>query len=167
MRLAFATRALLAVLAVPGALAVAQSDPRVGCYRADRPLGTAASAEGVRGPISELIGEAGPGLRTLATFRLLEAGGVDRPGTVGRKWWVRGSRWAIAHDTLNIILSTRTSGWDLRLLAAKEGGDSLYEGKAQYLTDVIVRDTAANSWRPSRVAVRVRQARALRNRALS
>ena len=150
---------VLAVVAFIGFVALpsgtfAQSDPRVGCYRADRPLGTSASADGVPGAIGERIGEAGPLLRMLATFRLLESGRVDRPGTVMRDRWRGGSHWVAAHDTLNVRLSTRTSGWDLRLVPVSDG-DTVYIGEARYLSDVIVTDTGPSAWRPARVTVRV------------
>lgn len=130
--------------------AAAQSASRSGCYRADRSLGTSASTDGVRGSIRARLGEADPALRTLATFRLLEEGRVDRPGAVMREWWARGSRWSVTGDTLNVRLSTGTSGWNLRLVPTPGAGDSVYVGNAGYLTDVIVKD-----WRPPEVSVRV------------
>jgi hypothetical protein len=130
----------------------AASDPRVGCYRASRPLGTAAEPHPERDA---------PGLET---FRLLEGGRVERPqigrevgysagmAAAARAFWARGSRWAAAGDTLAVTLSTGTSGWALRLQPAT-GGAEAYAGEAHYLTDVVVRDTLA--WRPRRAAVRV------------
>ena len=150
---AFRAIVALGVVPLPGRLGVVRPDPRVGCYRADRPLGTSASADGVPDSIGVRIGETGLGLRALAAFRLLEAGRVDRPGTVGREWWAIGSRWVAAGDTLNVRLSTRTSGWDLRLVSARGSGATVYVGEARYLTDVVVTDSGR--WRPPRVAVRV------------
>jgi hypothetical protein len=146
---------VLGGVALSGRRAAAQPDPHVGCYRADRPLGTSASADGVPGPIGDRIGEPGPGLRPLATFRLLEAGRVDRPGTVGREWWALGSRWVAAGDTLKVQLSTRTAGWDLRLVLERRSGATVYVGEARYLTDVVLADSGRGGWRPPRVAVRV------------
>ena len=131
------------------------SDPRspIGCYRADRPLGTAASVTG---------GFPTPGL---ATFRLLPDGRLDRPGVgapegfteamaaSARRTWAEASRWQMAGDTLRIRLSTWTSGWDVELVPALADTGRSYVGVARYLTDVVVTDTAA--WQPPSAAVRV------------
>ena len=143
--------ALVAVLPLAGGAAVAQVDPPVGCYRADRPLGTAASET------SEIPG--------LDTFRLLEEGRVERPD-VGRvpgytdameraaqRSWARVSRWHTMNDTLYVTLSTGLSGWDLKLVPAPDESDTAYVGTARYLTDVVVVDPAG--WQPPKVAVRV------------
>jgi hypothetical protein len=149
------TMVLVSALTPLGGRAVAQSGPLMGCYRADRPLGTAASATGWESTT--------PGLET---FRLLDGGRVERPG-VGRppglpldvteealqRTWGRGSRWRAEGDTLYVTLSTRTSGWELKLVPAPDGPDTVYVGVARYLTDVVVADTAA--WQPPRVMVRV------------
>jgi hypothetical protein len=126
-----------------------------GCYRASRPLGSAASADGVPSPVGEQIGEAGPALAKLATFRLLEAGRVDRPGTVMDGLWKSGSRWTLNGDTLVVRLSTRTSGWQLQLLPDPSAGDTVYVGEGRYLTDVVTRDTSRDAWHPPHVPVRV------------
>jgi hypothetical protein len=143
----------VATLILAGGAAVAQVGPPVGCYRADRPLGTSASATG---------GIPTPGLDT---FRLLDDGRVERPD-VGRpsgftdameqaaqRSWARGSHWHTAGDTLYVRLSTGLSGWDLTLVPAPAGADAAYSGVARYLTDVVVADSAA--WQPPRVTVRV------------
>jgi hypothetical protein len=148
------------VIAVAGALvtlvacaAGAQTDRRVGCYRADRPLGSSASPDGVRGPIGEQIGEAGPALNAMATFRLLAGGRVDRPGTKTRHLWLHASRWREFRDTLQVELSTMATGWVLTLLPVSPGSDSLFAGEARYLTDVITSEHD----KPLRVPVRVRR----------
>jgi hypothetical protein len=148
---AITTFALLSCISI---CAPAQTAVR-GCYRASRPLGTAASADGVPGPIGERIGEAGPALAKLATFRLLEDGRVDRPGTVMESLWKSGSLWTLNGDTLMVRLSTRTSGWQLLLLPDPRAGESAYVGEGRYLTDVVVRDTSRTAWHPPRVPVRV------------
>ena len=132
-----------------------QAHDVIGCYRADRPLGTAASIDGVPGTVGREIGEQGEALKILATFRLLAGGAVDRPGTFGRSSWQRGSRWTVTRDTLLVTLSTRTSGWALHLVRASAVSDSLYVGNARYLSDVVVKDTSA--WKPPVVTVRVRR----------
>lgn len=146
---AFAGLTLLVLATQPD---TGQADGWAGCYRADRPLGTAASASGVPGPMGERIGESGEGLRTLQTFRLLDSGRVDRPGTVMQHWWALGSSWSVASDTLNVRLSTVTSGWHLRLIASHASDETIYQGDALYLTDVIVK-----GWEPPRVKVVVRR----------
>jgi hypothetical protein len=133
--------------------AVQPPDSVTGCYRASRPLGTAASPTG---------GTPTPGLDT---FQLLPEGRVDRPhvGTpVGwtdrmaanaRESWRRGSRWTATPDSLHVRLSTGLAGWELRL--ARVTGDPFqFEGMGHYLTDVVVVD---GSWKPPVVAVRVRR----------
>lgn len=145
---------LVALVGLSSRVAIAQPDPRFGCYRADRPLGTAASAEGVSGPIGERIGEAGLGLQAQATFQLLEGGRVERPATVLRRLWATDSRWVAARETLKVRLSTMTAGWSLTLVPEVSGSDTIYVGEARYMTDVIV---ASGDWRPPRVAVRVRR----------
>ncbi len=142
----------LAAFLVPTVTALAQADPRVGCYRANRPLGTSASAEGVVGPHGERIGEAGAALQTLAMFQLLADGRVDRPGTVLQQHWLRGSRWTGTSDTMSVRLSTGTSGWQLTLLPTHVASDTVYIGEARYLTDAVVKD-----WQPPRVRVSVRR----------
>ena len=146
--------AILTLLSCVPICARAQSAVR-GCYRASRPLGTAASADGVPGAIGEQIGEAGPALAKLATFRLLEEGRVERPGTAMEAWWKSGSRWTLNGDTLIVRLSTGTSGWQLQLVLDRRAGDSAYIGEARYITDVVIRDTSRTAWHPPRVPVRV------------
>ena len=146
----FFALALIAAIVQSAEPAAAQSTSRMGCYRADRSLGTSASDDGVAGPVVVRLGEAGPALRTLTTFRLLDEGGVDRPGTVMQKSWVHGSRWGVTRDTLNVRLFTGLSGWDLRLVPTPGAGDSVYVGVARYLTDAVVKD-----WRPPQVSIRV------------
>ncbi|MEP6831861.1 MAG: hypothetical protein ABJB74_00645 [Gemmatimonas sp.] len=153
---------ILAHLCFPGPSALQaapahamQQTSIIGCYRADRPLGTAASADGVPGAIGREIGEQGDALLALATFQLLANGRVDRRGTVAQSWWARGSHWELARDTLHVTLSTRTSGWALHLRRSPAAGDSVYVGVAHYLSDVVVKDTTA--WKPPRVLVRVRR----------
>jgi hypothetical protein len=90
---------------------------------------------------------------------LLDGGRVDRPGTVMREWWDRDSRWGVSGDTLNVRLSTTTSGWKLRLVPTPGDGDSVYAGEARYLTDVVVKNTGAASWRPPQVPIRVTRER--------
>ena len=126
-----------------------------GCYRANRPLGTAASPGGVASPVGEQIGEAGAALATLATFRLLKDGRLDRPGTVMDALWKSGSRWHLSGDTLIVRLSTGTSGWLLRLPLVRHAAKSVYVGEARYLTDVVTRDTGRTAWQPPRVPVRI------------
>jgi hypothetical protein len=149
-----ATLIVVAMLAWMPICAVAQTAVR-GCYRANRPLGTAVSPDGVDGPVGEQIGEAGPALATLATFRLLEDGRVDRPGTVMDALWKSGSRWYLTGDTLMVRLSTRTSGWQLQLPLVRHASDSAYVGEARYLTDVVTRDASRAAWQPPRVSIRV------------
>ena len=133
----------------------AQAQDVSGCYRADRPLGTAASIDGVPGAVGRQIGEQGEALKTLAAFRLLAGGAVDRPGAFGRSSWQRGSRWSVASDTLLVTLSTGASGWALHLVPAGNARDEGYVGTARYLSDVVVKDTSA--WKPPIVTVRVRR----------
>jgi hypothetical protein len=137
--------------ATPGT--IPEPSAATGCYRADRPLGTAASATG---------GRATSGLET---FRLLADGRVDRPivgrplgyteamAASARESWARGSRWHVAGDTLHVTLSTGLSGWALALIPERGGVTSEYGGVARYLTDVVVADPA--TWQPPRVPVRV------------
>ena len=127
----------------------------VGCYRANRPLGTAASEDGVPGAVGTQIGERGDALLVLATFRLLKDGRINREGTVMQYWWARFSNWELARDTLHVTLSTGTSGWALQLQRSPSGGDSAFVGVARYLSDVVVKDTTA--WKPLRVPIRVRR----------
>lgn len=141
--------ALVVLVALVASEADAQTDLRVGCYRADRPLGGSASANGVPGPIGEQIGEAGPALQAMATFRLLEGGRVDRPGTVTRDLWMHASRWSGQRDPLTVHLSTMATGWILTLMPVSPGSDSEYIGEARYLTGVITSDD-----KPPRVHVR-------------
>ena len=145
---------ILALLSCVSICAPAQIAVR-GCYRASRPLGTAAAADGVLGPVGEQIGESGPALARLATFRLLEDGRVDRPGTVMETLWKSGSGWSLDGDTLMVRLSTRTSGWQLQLLPDPRAGESAYIGEGRYLTDVVIEDTSRAAWHPPRVHVRV------------
>jgi hypothetical protein len=131
-----------------------------GCYRADRPLGTSAGSalgRGIPAPYGARIGEDSASLSSLTTFRLLPAGLVARPETFLHAQWARGSRWTSSGDSLDVTLSTGTSGWALRLARVEGTGDVVYKGAAQYLTDVIVRDSAA--WLPPRYLTQVRQER--------
>jgi hypothetical protein len=133
--------------------AMQPSDSMTGCYRANRPLGTAASPTG------------GTPTTGLDTFQLLPGGRVDRPhvgtpvgwtermATNARELWRRGSIWTATPDSLHVRLSTGLAGWDLRL--ARVAGDPLrFEGMAHYLTDVVVVD---GSWKPPVVGVRLRR----------
>jgi hypothetical protein len=151
--------AIFTVLSCVPICALAQQTAMLGCYRANRPLGTTASADGVPGPFGERIGEAGPALAKLATFRLLENGRVDRPGTEMVVWWQSGSRWYLRGDTLIVRLSTGTSGWQLQLLLDSHAADSAYVGEGRYLTDVITRDTSRGAWRPPHEPIRVTRER--------
>lgn len=140
---------------LPAAVRPAASE---GCYRADRALGTSAGSalgRGVPGLVGRQIGEDSATLTRLTTFRLLPDGRVERPGTAMHRWWAMGSRWASTGGTLQVTLSTRTSGWALQLVRASGGDDIVYVGTARYLTDVVVADTAA--WKPPQLAVRVRR----------
>jgi hypothetical protein len=128
----------------------------VGCYRADRPLGTSAGSaldRSVPGAVGHRIGKDSASLQALTTFRLLPAGRVERPHTSGHGWWARGSTWNSAGDTLHVTLSTMTSGWLPRVERGSGGGEGTYVGTARYLTDAIVQDTLA--WKPPQVAVRI------------
>jgi hypothetical protein len=91
---------------------------------------------------------------------LLADGRVDRPALAGpmdRRRWAYGSRWESVGDTLlHIRLASGTAGWNLRLVPVPERSDTIYVGVARYLSDVIVRDTAASS-QPPPVPVRVRR----------
>lgn len=129
-----------------------------GCYQADRPLGTSAGSalgRGVPGLVGRRIGEDSASLPQLTTFQLLPSGGAARPGTALQGLWASGSRWALAGDTLQVTLSTRTAGWRLRLVRASPS-DSVWFGTARYLTDVVVKDGAGG---PLEYPIRVRQQR--------
>jgi hypothetical protein len=154
----FSATALVALVGLAGPIG-AQADSRSGCYRADRPLGSSASPNGIPGPIGERLGETGEGLRVLATFRLLDGGHVDRPGTVMRESWAAGSRWAATGDTLLVELTTLAVGWQLRLIRSQVHGDSGYVGEAQYVSDVSVAN--ADSARRSLLRVPLRVTREL------
>jgi len=134
--------------------AAQQPDSIVGCYRANRPLGTAASPTG------------GPPAPGLDTFQLLPGGRVDRPhvgspagytqrmAANARASWQRGSEWTLTGDSLQVRLSTGLSGWDLRLVRVRPSTRDSFEGVAHYLTDVVVVD---GSWKPPVVPVRVQR----------
>jgi hypothetical protein len=139
-------------------IAVHLQQPTLGCYRADRALGTSANSalvQGIRSPAGARIGEDSAGLPRLTTFRLLASGRVDRPEAVLRDLWQTASRWESASDTLHVALTTGTSGWDLRLVRDVEGRGVAYVGEAQYLTDVVVVGEGAGAWRPLSVPIRV------------
>ena len=131
-----------------------QVDSVVGCYRANRALGPAASPTG---------GTPTPGLDT---FQLLLGGRVERPhvgNPVGytdrmaahaRALWQRGSEWTVNGDSLHVRLSTGLTGWDLRLIRVRPPARDSFEGMAHYLTDVVVVD---GSWQPPVIAVRVQR----------
>lgn len=162
MQLLVFTVATLIVLAtpIPGHDAAAQSRDIEGCYRADRPLGTSAGSvygRVVAGEAGRRIGEDTVGLSRLTSFRLLAGGRVERPGTVMSEWWAIGSRWVAVGDTLRVTLSTRPSGWVLRLVRDAAGDDSNFIGVARYLSDVVVRDTSA--FRAPQVIVQVHRER--------
>lgn len=134
--------------------AALKPDSVVGCYRANRPLGSAASPTG---------GMPTPGLDT---FKLVPGGRVERPhvGTPAgytermaasqRASWQRGSDWIVTGDSLHVRLSDGFSGWNLRLVREGPPTRESFEGVAHYLTDVVVVDS---TWRPPVVAVRVQR----------
>jgi hypothetical protein len=145
---------LIAVLTHSVMPALAQLPEPLGCYRADRALGTSyntAFGRGVPGPIGRQIGEDSVSLDGLRTFRIRERGRVDRPEAAVPQPWARGSRWLQAGDTLRIMLSTGLVGWQLYLTQRNERE---YQGIARYLTDVVVKDGRE----PLQVPITVRRA---------
>jgi hypothetical protein len=131
-----------------------EPDSVVGCYRASRPLGSAASPTG---------GMPTPGLDT---FKLVPDGLVERPhvGTPAgysegmaashRASWQRGSGWTVTGDSLHVRLSNGFSGWNIRLVRERPPNQETFKGIAHYLSDVVVVD---GDWRPPAVAVRVQR----------
>jgi hypothetical protein len=125
----------------------------VGCYRADRPLGTSAGSvefRGVPGVAGRYIGEDSASLPRLMSFRLLANGRVVRPDAVRPESWGQASRWMSRGDSLRVQLSTGLSGWLLMITPVDR--DSGYVGTARYLSDVIVKD-----WTPPTFVVHVRR----------
>lgn len=118
----------------------------MGCYRADRILGTAARAE------------SGLASHGFTTFHLLPGGAVARPQVPTgseRRMWAAGSAWTLRADTLEVRLSTGLSGWVLLLEAHSDDRDTTFAGMARYITDVVVRDTSVWNTGALRIPVRV------------
>ena len=118
------------------------------CYRADRPLGTSAGSavgRGVPGVVGREIGEDSASLSRLTTFRLLPGGRVGRPDAARHQRGEGNSGWVASGDSLEVTLSTGTSGCALQLARTANDSDGIYVGTARYLTDVRV---ARSEWAP-------------------
>jgi hypothetical protein len=154
MRHPLAAVVLAVLLGSDNAIIGAQASQRAGCYRANRPLGSSPLLTGIPDPIGERLGETGSGLKVLETFRLLDSGRVDRPGTVMRGSWAAGSRWRTKGDSVLIELTTLALGWHLSLLPVARG-DSVFAGQAEFVSDVVVVGPGSNRYQPFRVTVLV------------
>jgi hypothetical protein len=151
MSLRFAIAGLVGLAA---SVAHFQSNPLIGCYRADRLLGFSAVKGGNPYRVDEELFKAGIGLDDAARFRLLDNGRIARPGLGMESSWAAGSRWHAKGDTLFVELSQLAVGWELRLLRNRAAGDSSLVGDVHYISDVITTDALSKPRPPTRVRVR-------------
>jgi len=102
----------------------ASSPEPAGCYRFNRPLGKSAA------------GHLEAGDSSWYRVQLLAGGLVARP-RLGSAFWreqfAARSSWREHGDTLLVRLSTGLVGWDLTLIAERNG----YSGTARYLSDAL------------------------------
>lgn len=95
-----------------------------GCYRFNRPLGPSAA------------GRLEAGDSSWYRVQLLAGGLVARPMLASAYWreqYAARSSWREHGDTLLVHVSTGLVGWDLTLIAGRNG----YSGAARYLSDAL------------------------------